>query len=168
MAYGTNLNGITYVFTPTPLANVSLKLQNIGSTPVYVGGFNSLCSPASYGLPLQPGKFLNLSFTPATSPTVYASAGYTAGLVAATASASALTAGSASLSTSTTVPSALVAGTSFFLGKGNTSEVLTVASTAANSTVTFVNPTLYDHVASSLLTLATSVVGQLSVTNGVL
>src|ERR1700722_15100662 len=88
MSYSVNIgnsSGPTYVFTPAPSQTNVVRLQNIGSTPVWFGSFAQLSTLNAYGLPLMPGgKPLELVFPPSTAPSVYVSAGYVPGTAAAT------------------------------------------------------------------------------------
>ena len=152
----------TWVFTPNPVGGASVRLYNEGTQLVYVGGVN--VSPYN-GLPLWPGS-RPVEIQNANG-TIYTCSNVNLTTTVMTAASSALAAGASSLSTTAVVASGFAAGTVFVLGAGNAKDVLVVASTAANSTITFTTNTLYDHVGSSLLTAATSIPGQLRVTAGV-
>lgn len=137
----------TLVFTPTPGEQASVRLINMGTSVVYVG-----TNPTpSTGFPILPGnRPVQLQNVTAN---LSACSSFTKGAIAGTATAAALTAGSTSLVTGA-APSSLPAGTTFIIGTGTGAEALVVASTAANSTVTFSTPTLFDHGASAVLNLA--------------
>lgn len=152
----------TWVFTPTPNVQASVRFYNPGPGTVYVGP-----NPTpSTGLPLQAGnrpiELQNIGTT------LYACTSFTKGAVAATMSASAITAGSTSLATTAAVPTSLASGATFVLGTGTGQEALVVASTAANSTITFASAALFDHVASSVINIATFTSAPLVVNAGVL
>lgn len=151
----------TWVFTPTPNAPASVSFYNPGSSVVYVG----VNPTPSTGIPILPGnrpvrlQNVNVSLSACSS--------FTKGAVAGTMTASAITAGTTTLTTAA-APSSLPAGTTFVVGNGTGAEALVVASTSASSVVTFTAPCLFDHVASSVLNLATFTSAPITVQAGVL
>ena len=151
----------TWIFTPTPGAQASVRFYNPGSSVVYVG----VNPTPSTGIPVLPGnrpielQNINVNLSACSS--------FSKGTIAGTMTASAITAGSTSLVTAA-APSSLPAGTTFVVGNGTGAEALVVASTAANSTVTFTSACLFDHVASSVLNIATFTSAPISVQAGVL
>ena len=156
---------ITWIFTPTPsVPSASIRLYNQSqSANVYVG---KNPTPAT-GMPIPPGnrpiEIQNMNVT------LYASTDYTKGAVQFTLSAAAVTAGTSTLTGAAAVPTSLASGATFVLGSGVSSgqEICVVASTAANSTITLVNATLFDHTASTQLFAATWTTVPLRVTAGV-
>lgn len=156
----------TWVFTPTPGVQSSVRLFNTGNiSPVYIGG---AAVTQQNGLPLYPGnrpvEFQNMNVP------IYVASGASRGAAAGTISASATTAGTTVLTFASTAPTVLTVGATFMIGSTtNTStlEANVVAATTATSTVTFVNPLLYDHAASSVVFLATPNIGSVRVTAGV-
>ena len=158
--------GITWVFTPTPnVPSASIRLYNQSqSGTVYVGK-----NPTpSTGFPIPPGnrpvEMANMGVS------LYACTDYTKGAAAFTLSASAVTAGTSTLTGASAVPASLAAGTTFVLGGGVATgqEIGVVASTAANSTITLSNATLFDHTASTIIYAATWTTVSLRATAGAL
>lgn len=154
----------TWVFTPTPGAiPATLRIQNLGTSTVYVGGVNV---SQFNGLPIAPGnRPLELQNCPFT---VYTCSGVSPTATGYTLAASALAAGSSAFTTSASVAS-LVAGSVVILGASGSQEVVSVSATGGATTTTFTlaTNTLYDHVASSPATLATTVIGRVQVQAGV-
>ncbi len=156
----------TWVFTPTPGEQSSVRFYNTGtSAPVYIGGsavtqFN--------GLPLYPGnrpvQIANMNVT------MYVCSGASRGAAGGTLG-SASTAGTTTVTLAAAVPAALAAGTTVMIGSTvNTSsmDVNVVASTTASSALTFLNPLLYDHATATVVYAATPNTGSVRVTAGVL
>lgn len=150
----------TWVFTPTPNAPSSVRFYNEGNVTVYVGQAN--VSPYN-GLPIPPGN-RPVEFQNALS-TLYACSSAVAGASVTTLSAAVVAAGASSFTVTTTA--GFIAGSSLILGNsGKGQEIVSVASTTA-TVVTLNGTTLYDHAASSTVSTAVVVPGQLRVTAGV-
>jgi hypothetical protein len=150
----------TWVFTPTPSVSSTLRLFNEGTQIVYVGGIN--VSPFN-GLALYPGaRPLELQNT---NQTVYTCSNVLPTATGYTMSAAALNAGSTVVTLSTA--ETLAVGVPVLLGAGGSQEVVVTAGASATAAFTVTTATLYDHKASSLVTVATSTPGQLRVTAGV-
>lgn len=157
----------TWIFTP-PSASVTstVRLQNTGRTPVYVGGSqvtqnNGLMIPAG-SRPVQ---------MQGVTQTLYALSSVLTGsaAVAGTMSASASTAGTTAITLSTTAPTALAAGTTIIIGTtaGTGWEANVVATTTASSQLTFLSALVQDHAASSPVYTVTATQGQISAIGGV-
>lgn len=154
----------TWIFTPTPgVAGPSVRVYNQGSSVVFVGGAN--VSPFN-GLPIYPGnkptEFANMPQTLWTCANAVPAGG------SSTLSAAAVAAGSTTFTTAAAPNAGLSAGATFILGTAPAQEVLTVASTSASSVITTTTKSLYDHAASSPLSVATVYVSPIRVTAGVL
>ena len=153
----------TWVFTPVPKQNTTLRLTNTSNSVVWAGGVNV---SQFNGFPIPPGskpvELQNVGYTVYTCSNVNAtSTGYTL-------AAAALPAGSTAFTTSASV-STIVAGSVILIGASGSQEVVSVSATGGATTTTFTlsTSTLYDHVASSPATLATAQVGQVRVGAGV-
>lgn len=150
----------TWVFTPTTGAPSSVRFYNEGSGTVYVGQAN--VSPYN-GLPIIPGnrpvEFQNVTTS------LYACSAAGAGTSVTTLSAAVVAAGATTFTVATTA--GFVAGSQLILGNsGKGQEIVSVASTTA-TVVTLNGTTLYDHAASSTVSTAAVIPGQLRVTAGV-
>ena len=156
----------TWVFTPTPNAPATVRFNNTGLRPVYVGAsgvtpWNGVLVPPGS----RPVEMQNVT------QTLYAVSGVTAIQAGAgTMTASAATAASTTVTLAAAVPAGLAAGVTFVLGNtANTTgaEVLIVSSTSASSVVTFTTPCVLDHAGGSILYPATALLGQVGVSAGV-
>jgi hypothetical protein len=156
----------TWIFT-APSANITmtLRLQNTGRTPVYVGGAQVT---QNNGLLVPPGRPVELS---GVTGSLYALSSVVPGstVAAGTMSASAVTVGSTAITLTTTVPTGLAAGTTIVVGStaGTGWEAQVVNSTTATSQITFANPLVQDHVGSGVIYTVTATQGQLGVAAGV-
>jgi hypothetical protein len=153
----------TWVFSPNPVGGATVRLYNEGSQPVYVGGSN--VTPLN-GLPLFPGgRPMELQ---GVNSTVYTCSNSAVG--ANTAAATLGTGGIATVGTTkltvTTANASHVGGAVLLLGTGTNVEP-TVVLSVASTVYTLSNPTLYYHPVGDVMTLATSIPGQLRVTAGV-
>jgi hypothetical protein len=157
----------TWVFTPTPNAQATVRFYNYGTTsPVYIG----LAGVTQYnGLPLYPGnrpvEFANMNVT------MYACSGVSRTTTATGTLTSASTAGTTAVTLAAAVPAGLAAGTTILVGSTvNTTslEANVVNSTTASSQLTFLNPLLYDHASATVVYTATPNTGSVRVTAGVL
>lgn len=154
----------TWIFSPNPSASSTVRLQNFGQWPVYVGGLG-VSQPDALAIP--PGnRPVELA---GVTQTLYAISGVTIGAAAGTMSASAVTAGTTAVTLASTVPTGLAAGTTIVIGNtaGTGWEAQLVATTSASSQLTFASPLTNDHVASSVVFLATPQYGQLRINAGV-
>lgn len=152
----------TWVFSATTGVTNTLRLFNEGQHVVFVGGAN--VSPFN-GLPVAPGnRPLELQNI---GQAVYACSGVMATATGATLASSALPAGSTAFTVSGSI-SSIAAGSAVLLGAGGSQEVVSVVSTGGATTTTFTisTATVYDHAASSPVTVATAMPGQLRVTAG--
>lgn len=154
----------TWIFTPTPSAATSLEIWNTGTSTVFVGDVN--VSPYN-GFQIAPGN--RPTRLQISGQTVYSCSNVVATATGATATSTALPAGSSAFTVSASI-STFKAGTVVLLGAGNAKEVLTISATGGATTTTFTlsTATLYDHVASSPVTVATALPGSIKVTAGVL
>ena len=155
----------TWIFSPNGSAANSLVLVNEGQYPVYVGASGASQTAALIIPPSS--KAVHLT---GVSQTLYAASGVVPGAAAGTSTSSAFTAGSTSITMATTVPTALAAGATIVVGStaGTGWEAQVVATTTATSAITFTSPLVKDHVASTVIYLATAQPGQLNVRAGVL
>lgn len=154
----------TWVFSPTPNAPSTVRLYNEGSQILYVGGVN--VSPFN-GLPIAPGnKPLEMQNALGT---IYTCSNAVAGAVGGTVT-SASTAGQTQFVTAASVAtSGFSPGATFILGSAGSQEVLVVNTVSVSfTTIGTTTGALYDHKASSPVYPATSTIGQLRVTAGVL
>lgn len=150
----------TWVFSPSPVGGASVRLYNEGTQPVYVGGVN--VSPYN-GLPLYPGS-RPVEIQNANG-TIYTCSAVTTGAVAGTVT-SASTAGQQSFVTGASVTTS--GGAVLVVGRSGSQEVLIVNTVSGSgTTIGTTTAALYDHAATSPLYSATSNVGQLRVTAGV-
>ena len=136
---------LTGVGAPTQ----TVKITNLSGAPAYAGPAAALQTPNALPAGIPPNGNLYLQNCTAA---VYLTGPYAAGSVTATITASAVTAGSTTITCSTTVPSGFPAGTSFLLGNAASGkELLVVSSTSASSVITTTSALLYDHAASSTI-----------------
>jgi uncharacterized metal-binding protein len=155
----------TWVFTPTPSVPAStVRIFNEGGNAVYVGGFD--VTPFN-GLQLLPNnrpiELVN------ASQTVYTCSGVSIAGTTTTIT-SAVAAGSTVLTNTGTFPTAMTAAGSVLVvgntGKGQ--EVLVVAGAPSPATsLTVSTTTLYDHAVSVTVQTATALPAQVRVTAGV-
>lgn len=141
-----------FVFTPATGAGVppqTLKVTNIGSSPLYLGPAATLQTPNALPAGVAPGAHVLIS--PVTVST-YLAGPYVAGTATCTIAAAVSTAGSTAFTVSTTVPASFPAGTSFLIGNAASSrELLVVSSTSASSVITSTTPSIYDHAQASTI-----------------
>lgn len=150
----------TWVFTPTPNAPATIRLFNEGRNTVFVGQAN--VSPSN-GFPLAPNGKIEMSNV---TQTIYACSICQGGAAGATTlTAAATTAGTSTFTVSSGAGFAV--GSTLLLGGPTSSEAVSVSG-LAGAVVTTGTPTLYDHVLSSPVTVATLSIGQLRVTAGVI
>jgi hypothetical protein len=154
----------TWVFTPTPNAPATIRIYNEGRYPVYLGA-SGMSQPDALAIPPGSKPFTLQNVT----QTIYAISGVLPGAQAATAAASALTAGTTAITLTAVVPASLAAGTTIIVGNtaGSGWEAQVVNSTTASSQITFANPLVDDHFTSSPIYLATMQPGQVRVQAGV-
>jgi hypothetical protein len=155
------------VFTPNTSATCTVRLQNTGRYPVYVGGSQVT---QNNGLLIPPGsrpvEMQNVTQTLyALSPVSVGSA-----VIAATMSTSSVTVGTTAITLTAAVPAALAAGTTIIVGStiGTGWEAQVVNSTTASSQITFANGLVQDHAASGVIYTVTAQQAQVSVIAGVL
>ena len=156
----------TWAFTPpSAFVTATVRLTNTGRTPVYVGGSqvtqnNGLLIPVGS----KPVEMQGVTQTLYVLSSVLTGSA----VVSATMSASSVTAGTTAITMSTTVPTALAAGTTIIVGTtaGTGWEAQIVNSTTASSQITFLNPLVQDHAASSPVYTVTATQGQVAVTGG--
>ena len=154
----------TWVFTPTPNAPATVRFNNTGRYPVYVGGSQvtqnngMLVPPGS-----RPVEMQNVT------QTLYAISPVQVPVVAATMSASAVTVGTTAITLTAAAPAALAAGATIIVGStvGAGWEAQVVNSTTASSQITFANPLVQDHVGSGVIYTVTPQYGQINVSAGV-
>lgn len=152
----------SWIFTPTTVAANTLKVTNIGSSPLYVGPLAALSTPGAYPPPVLPGR--ELYYTAATAAT-YLSAGFSAGTTSTTLSSNA-TAGSSAFTVGSTT--GFTAGSVLLVGSAASSqEVVVVAGTTATA-VTASTVTLYDHLSGVTVSTATGKWGQGRILTGVI
>ena len=155
----------TWLFTPSSSAANSVRLWNNGRNTVYVGQADVTVNT---GLPITPGgKPVEMSNV---TQSLYAISTYSVGTLLGTVQTAA-TAGSTSLTFSSTVPSAnLPVGTQFMIGSTTSTsnqEVLNVASSTSTSVLTTSTPAAFAHDATNVVYAVTPTFGQLSVQGGV-
>lgn len=149
----------TWIFTPTPNAPATVRLDNEGTNTVYVGQAN--VSPFN-GFPLPPNsKPFQMQ---GVTTTLYACSGVIAGTGTSTLNG-AVAAGSTVL-TLVTAASFVVGSTAIIGNSGKGQEVATVTGTTATA-LTLSTATLYDHATGVTVSTATVVPTQLRVTAGV-
>lgn len=160
--FPVNATGATFVFSPPAGMTSTLKITNIGGTPLFAGPLPALLAPGAYPLAIPPGS--RLYYNPVTAAT-YLSAGYAAGTVTTTLSASASAAGSTSFTVASNA--SFPAGTLMLVGSAvSGQEVLTVASTTSTTVITTTTASLYDHVGSSTVATASAKWGQARILTG--
>ena len=154
-----------FVFQPvTGSAGSTLKVTNIGSSPLFVGPLAALSTPGAYPPAVLPGRSLYLN--PVTAAT-YLSAGYLATTVTTTLTATNSTAGSTSFTVASNA--SFPAGTLMLLGSvASSRELLVVTSTTSTSVITTTTASLYDHAGSATVATATASFGQARVLTGVI
>lgn len=151
----------TWIFTANTSATNILRLVNEGRNVLYVG--QSSVTPLN-GLPVYPGgkpvEFAGVSTLYAVSAVATSSS---VGTLAA-----ALPAGSTAFTVGTSTAT-IVAGNTVMIGTGSSAEPVSVTATGGATTTTFTiaTGTLYDHANASPVSAATSLLGQLRVSQGV-
>ena len=146
----------SWVFTPTTVATNTLKISNLGTSPLYAGPLAAVSTPGAFPAPVLAGAHLFLN--PVTAAT-YLTAGFSAGTSTTTLSAASSTAGSTSFTVASNT--AFPAGTVMLVGSAASSqEVLAVASTTSTTVITTTTASLYDHAASATVSTATGKWGQ--------
>ena len=155
----------TWAFTPNTAATSVVRFANTSRNTVYIG--QSQMTPNN-SLPLPPGgKPVELI---GVTQTLYCQSGVGTFAVAGTMSASSVTAGTTAITLTAAVPAGLAAGTTIIVGTtaGTGWEAQVVNSTTASSQLTFANPLVQDHAASSPVYTAVMLPAQVSVIAGVL
>jgi hypothetical protein len=154
-----------WVFSPNPVGGATLRLYNEGTQLVFVGGAN--VTPFN-GLPIYPNakpvELQNISGTVYTCSNSFVGANTAAATMGTTTGIG--TVGTTKL-TVTTINTFMTGGVTLQLGTGSNTEFVVIASTAT-TVVTLSNPTLYYHPVGDVMTIATTTIGQLRVTAGVL
>lgn len=154
----------TWIFSPNPSANSTVRISNAGPWPVYVGGLG-VSQPDALAIPpnSRPVELMNVT------QTLYAISGVSIGAAGGTMTSAAVTAGTTAITLTATVPTSMGAGATIVLGNTASTgwEAQIVATTTASSGLTFASPLTNDHVASSVVFLATPQYGQLRVNSGV-
>jgi hypothetical protein len=164
--FGVDVAGSpAFVFQPVAgTVNATLRVTNIGASPLYAAPLDTLLTPGSYPVPIPVGGHLYVN--PVTAAT-YLSAGFKAGTSTTTLTATAVGAGSTNFTVGSNA--SFPAGTLMLLGSVTSSqEVLVVASTSSTTVITSTTASLYDHLGSSTVSTATAVTGQARVLTGVI
>ncbi len=130
------------------------------SATLFVG--LSACTPNT-GIPMPPNSAIELS--PAAK-SLYACSNWSQGTAAATASASAATAGTTSWTVASGGMANIPVGTYFVIGTGTGQEALNVATSASTTTITTTTGSLFDHAASEVLYSVVTTPGVLRVQAG--
>jgi hypothetical protein len=163
--YPLNATGApVWVFTPTTVATNTLKITNIGSSPLYAAPLATLSTPGSYPAPIMPGQHLYLTSVTAST---YVTAGYLATTVTTTLTATNSTAGSTNFTVASNA--SFPAGTLMLLGSVTSSrELLAVSGTTSTTVITTTTASLYDHNGSATVATATANFGQARILTGVI
>jgi hypothetical protein len=156
----------TWLFTPSSSGINNLRLYNNGRNTVYVGQAEVTVNT---GLPILPGgKPVELTNV---QNSLYAISAYQVGTLLGTVQTAA-TAGTTTITFSSTVPVAtLGVGGVFMIGSTSSTsnqEALSVASTTATSVLTTSTATAFAHGVTDVVYAITPSYGQLSVIGGVL
>ena len=153
----------TWIFTPNTSGPSVLQLTNEGANTLFVG----LAGVTPFnGIPIPPrSKPVRLT---GITQTLYGVSNSIGASSAATLAA-ALPAGSTAFTTGTSIAT-IVAGSSVLLGSGSSAEPVSVTATGGLTTTTFTiaTATLYDPGSAAPVSVATTFIGQLRVSPGVL
>jgi len=156
----------TWLFTPSTFATNNVRLYNNGRNTVYVGQADVTVNT---GLPIMPSSKPVLLTNVLQS--LYAISTYSVGTLLGTVGTS-TTAGSTTLSFSSTVPTAsLPVGTQFMIGSTiNTSnqEAVNVATSVSTTAITTTTGMAFAHDTTNVVYAVTPTYGQLTVQGGVI
>jgi len=162
--FGVNASGApAFVFQPVSGAvNATLKVTNIGSSPLFAGSLAALSTPGAFPVAILPGRELYVN--PVTQAT-YLSAGYKAGTTSSTLTSNA-TAGSTVINVAATT--GFAAGTLLLVGSAASSQEVAVVVGTTATAVTVSSASLFDHISGVTVSTATAISGQARCVTGVI